>query len=449
MNHDDIEGVFRDAAENYQVRTDKAFNWDKINRAVHKNTGNDPGKPRKKNKRRFVFWFFLLISLSLFSYSIWRIEFSEEYAAEVNKQPQVQNKTNTLSDKEKNAGNAAIQKNEQASVQKASPDEKVSLSEIKEPNKERATPAENISDNISNKQKATDKNNLQQTKIKTPGDDNATLEDKKGEIQIQSESKPNNNDVAANNSEKGNTINNVPPPVNKSNGDERSRNIASDSVTTDKTAQQTNTVSAKGKTNKNEGRFYAGVQVSPDITFIKFQKAQGVGAEFGLTAGYQLNKKWSIETGVLLNKKRYYTKGEYFDKSRVWLPNGADLVSVSGKCTMIEIPLNLRYNFALHKKYNLTLAAGASSYFMTREYYDYSLVSSGQTQTMEQTYHSSSKKILAAVNLSAGFERRINSSLTFRAEPYFKIPVSGIGTGKLYMSSTGINLGVIKYFGKK
>gem|GEM_PF-2235458 len=442
MSHNDMEGIFRDAAENYQIRTDKAYAWDKVNDAVHKTDGDEPRKPEKKNKRRFVFWCFFLISLGLFSYSIWQIEFSTQYKTEGSEQSRINHNKHAASDKQNTVGT------EQSSAQKNNPKQSVGL-EKNEQDARGATTGENNADKINKQNSGIAKNNLQQNNIETLiNKNNPPPINNKAETNLL-QNKP-NNDLLVNNDARNNTENNFLPqplPLNKSK--EKINNDSSETSQTNKTRQQINTAAKKNSTNKNQHGFYAGVQVSPDITVIKFQKSNGVGIEFGLTAGYQLNNRWSIETGVLLNTKKYYTKGKYFDKSNVWFPAGSDLVSVTGKCTMIEIPLNARYRFSINNKQNFSISAGTSSYFMTKEYYDYFLTANAQTTTIEETYHSSSKSLLAVINVGVGYERKIGTALTFKAEPYFKIPVSGIGTGKLRMSSTGINLGVIKYFGKK
>jgi hypothetical protein len=136
--------------------------------------------------------------------------------------------------------------------------------------------------------------------------------------------------------------------------------------------------SKKNSSEKNSrSKFYIGAFVAPDVTFVEFQKANGLGATFGLTAGYQFNKNWSIESGISLNTKKYYTDGEYFDKSNVPDFYNAQLLSVDGSCNMIEVPLNIRYKFSSNSNHNFTVAAGTSSYFMTKESYNYSMIAWG------------------------------------------------------------------------
>src|SRR4051794_13926412 len=75
LRYDDIEGLFREAAENYQINPEEAFDWNKINRSVHEQPNEEKKPEPKKNKKGgFILWFLLLLSIGLLSYNIWSIE---------------------------------------------------------------------------------------------------------------------------------------------------------------------------------------------------------------------------------------------------------------------------------------------------------------------------------------------------------------------------------------
>jgi hypothetical protein len=40
----------------------------------------------------------------------------------------------------------------------------------------------------------------------------------------------------------------------------------------------------------------------------------------------------------------------------------------------------------------------------------------------------------------------MGNGLELRLEPYYKLPLGGMGTGKLYLTSTGLNIGITKSF---
>jgi hypothetical protein len=56
------------------------------------------------------------------------------------------------------------------------------------------------------------------------------------------------------------------------------------------------------------------------------------------------------------------------------------------------------------------------------------------------------KYFLATIQLSGGYERAINAKTTIRIEPYVNIPLQGVGTGSLPISSAGFYLGISHSF---
>jgi hypothetical protein len=62
----------------------------------------------------------------------------------------------------------------------------------------------------------------------------------------------------------------------------------------------------------------------------------------------------------------------------------------------------------------------------------------------ERTIQQANKHFFAGMGLSAGYTRKINKRLSFSVEPYAKLPLKGIGYGKVNLSSSGVlfSLGV-------
>jgi hypothetical protein len=83
---------------------------------------------------------------------------------------------------------------------------------------------------------------------------------------------------------------------------------------------------------------------------------------------------------------------------------------------------------------------------MNKEYYDYTYEYYGDVHTKGYTYKENSQAWMAAINLGLGYERRIGKSFQFRVEPYFRLPVSGMGKGNLSLNSGGIFIGIGKKF---
>jgi len=205
----------------------------------------------------------------------------------------------------------------------------------------------------------------------------------------------------------------------------------------------------KASQKKKNSFVYAGLMAAPDLSTVKFQHMDGVGTTFSLMLGYQFNKKWAVETGVSVDRKKYYTSAEYFDKKGLsGIRQGWEPTDMDGTCYMWEIPINVRYNFSQNDKTSWFATAGLSTYFMTSENYNYQYNyytpwGSG-TGTSNLDVKKPSNYWFSIINLSAGYEHRIGKIGNLRIEPYLRIPMSGLGTGKLNILSSGLNVGITR-----
>ncbi len=197
----------------------------------------------------------------------------------------------------------------------------------------------------------------------------------------------------------------------------------------------------KKKDNKQSKGFEIGLVAGPDMSNVKFTDMDKVGYNAGLQIGYRFTDRWSVNTGLLYTRKNYSAEGKDWTKSG-WL-RYADLHAVWGYCQMFEIPLNVRYDFSINKKQRWFASAGASTYIMTGESYGYDYTYNGnRVQTPLWDRDSTSTYPFSILNLSAGFERALNKRFSLQVEPYFKIPMKGLGYGKLDLTSYGIYFSV-------
>ncbi len=205
--------------------------------------------------------------------------------------------------------------------------------------------------------------------------------------------------------------------------------------------KKTNT---QGKPGKG---FYVGLLTGPDLSTIKFQSVKQLGFSLGLLVGYRFNQKFSLESGLLWDKKYYYTKGEYFDKSKTSMPSTENILNLNGYCNMFEIPLDLRYDFKKAGSNGLFFVkAGVSAYLMKKEMYDINAKNNGMNVSYPATYYNTSNNFLAVMQVSAGYEYAISHKTNIRVEPYLKIPLQKIGIGSMPISSAGFYLGITHSF---
>jgi hypothetical protein len=197
-------------------------------------------------------------------------------------------------------------------------------------------------------------------------------------------------------------------------------------------------------------RFYAGLIGGIDATTVKFQKVEDVGYSYGALFGYQINKKWSIEAGALVDKKYYYSDGKYFNSSKIPYPARSWIDDVYGNCKMIEVPVSARYIFTTHAQSSWFGTLGLSSYIMKEENYSYEYypppASGYQPSQHHKVFKNSSSHLFSNVSLSGGYARRLGNFADLRVEPYLKLPISTVGIGSLPLFSMGLQVGITKKF---
>jgi hypothetical protein len=202
---------------------------------------------------------------------------------------------------------------------------------------------------------------------------------------------------------------------------------------------------AKKKTNttsKQSKGFYVGLFAGPDVSTVKFQSVKNLGFSVGALIGYRFNNLLSIETGLTWDKKSYYSNGEYYKKD-----GGAPLpptTTLNGSCSMFEIPVDIRFDFATRKNHGLFAKAGLSSYLMTSENYTFNSNYPPYSRSFKND--TLQNNIFSILQISGGYERVISDKTKIRVEPYVKIPLQGIGRGDMPIASFGIYIGITHSF---
>lgn len=186
-----------------------------------------------------------------------------------------------------------------------------------------------------------------------------------------------------------------------------------------------------------------GVVLAPDFASVNSVAGDRPGSTVGLTLDYQFANRWYIGTGLLLDRKNYAARGQDFHAPPDYFQNNGirDKVElVKGSFEMLEIPLNLRYDFSVSGSTLFFASTGLSSYLFASENnnYYYHLFNLGP-EVCRPIANSSSSYLFSSLNLSAGVETGLSNSLSLLIAPYMKVPVRGIGIGRVQMNTVGIN----------
>ncbi|MFO7826610.1 MAG: hypothetical protein R6V72_21940 [Cyclobacterium sp.] len=182
------------------------------------------------------------------------------------------------------------------------------------------------------------------------------------------------------------------------------------------------------------------LQVSPDFSAIQFNQLPPSGRGIGLTLEYFLADTWSISGGAIHSKKTY-THGEGY-----WEGYPAAHQALRGDCWIFEVPVNIRYYPFSNLKDKWFISTGLSSYFMIKEKYALTYENyEGKRYSQELDIRGSNQHVFGIWNLGLGYERKISDKLAVQVEPYYRLPLVGIGEGNLDLKSMGIFFG-IKYY---
>jgi hypothetical protein len=193
--------------------------------------------------------------------------------------------------------------------------------------------------------------------------------------------------------------------------------------------------------------FYTGAMYATDKSSINFEASKGSGYSMALVLGYQFSKRFSVETGIHIEKKEYYTKGEHFDKSI--LPATGKILWIESENKLIEIPVSLKTDLLGNQRHQLFGSFGISSFIVNNESYEYEEEINGVIQSEYVEFTKNTSNLFATVNMSLGYEYKIKNRFRLRIEPYLNLPLSGIGKGKEPVLSKGIYFGLLYNFHKK
>jgi hypothetical protein len=214
--------------------------------------------------------------------------------------------------------------------------------------------------------------------------------------------------------------------------------------------QQTNRMSSiaakeleqQKRMNNFLSRFSFTASVASDGNAVQGSNIKKLSAMYGVGVGYNLNSRFVIQTGLYGGSKRYSADSSaYYRKPGYW--RMVKIRNIDADCFVYNIPLSLRYNITNGRVGKLYGVAGLSSYFMQKETYDYyySYYNVDSLRHRKEVY-GDNNHLFAVLDLSAGYEHKFSKHFSILGEPYLKLPLKGIGEGKVHLYSAGVMFGL-------
>jgi hypothetical protein len=177
-----------------------------------------------------------------------------------------------------------------------------------------------------------------------------------------------------------------------------------------------------------------------------------IGGRTGFSAGVGFSigvaKRLTLQTGLNYSAK-YYGADNYEYKFKNQQMKSI-ISGVDASCAVLEIPLLASLNVLDDVNRSIDLNAGMSSYFMLKENYTYSYTAASGYQDRFQQINGKNQHYFGVVDLSATYYVKLKKQ-KFRLglEPFVKIPLVGVGEGRVNLKSSGVSLKVRYDLGKK
>jgi hypothetical protein len=439
--NDDMDNLFRRAADNYPLNTNSS-DWNKLQSAMQA-SANPEGQKRDKKKYRRFLWLLLLLPLA-FMINRYAFHKPENGTAKLDQSLPEQKVVSPekisdgTSNKEIDSEPASTKTENQAKNHLPTKTSQIKISDalVNQVNKKTNRNQNSFKQNITyNKEVITEDIAEKMQRDFAQRDQKVNIEDENKNPETKEDKETDENNIKE-------SIKVEPNDENKlvTTGDTQTGKDIAKAQKNDVTKPHTQIALKKSRPPS----FYVGIVAGPDLSTVKLEKIIKTGFTLGVIAGYRFNKNLSIESGLLFDKKYYYSEGKYFNTKNLNVPYWLKIDDVDGYCNMTELPLNVKYDFKSTKKINWFVVTGISSYFMKKESYSYRYWTYGQQKEDNLTRKDASQIWASVMNLGAGLSRNLGKTGVLRIEPYVKIPFKGVGIGNLPITSSGVYLSFTK-----
>jgi hypothetical protein len=178
------------------------------------------------------------------------------------------------------------------------------------------------------------------------------------------------------------------------------------------------------------------VFATPELNTVKFAQTE-FNFNYGLGLSYHFGKQFTAQLLLAKANKNYITDRSGYSPPTSSPFFGADTLKVDARCKVTEIQLGLRYSFKGNNQNGFFVSAGLSSYIMDEEKYDFAYYQQGIFMKRQATVQNENQHLFSNLNLSLGYQHYLGRKWMLSVEPYIKLPIAGVGRGKVNLTSLG------------
>lgn len=200
--------------------------------------------------------------------------------------------------------------------------------------------------------------------------------------------------------------------------------------------------------DNNPVKFSLTFAAGPDFNSVRSLGGSRPTLNGGVLLNAALTKHFSLSTGLRFGAKNYNASSYNYGNLSPALINA--MSGVEGSCNVLEIPLRASYTFINDNKKRISFNSGLSSYLMLKEKYIFSYTPQSGYNDYVLEKVNANQHYFSVVELSASYRFKSKKSKTqFGIEPYVKLPLGGVGEGKVHLKSSGVSLNLFYELSKK
>ena len=195
----------------------------------------------------------------------------------------------------------------------------------------------------------------------------------------------------------------------------------------------------KKKRLENKSRFLLGVNVGGELVAVGLDEFEDWGGKIGIFFEYRYSKKWSGGVGLNFLKKNYEAEGREYSPPVGFWTDAVVPEYTKGTCNILEMPVWVGYYLERKKDSGFYTNVVLNSYFMLEETYNFFYENPDPNLVQKWWGENTSQHWFGIGEISVGYYKSISSRMGIQIAPYFQIPISGVGHGKVKLFSFGVN----------
>lgn len=223
-------------------------------------------------------------------------------------------------------------------------------------------------------------------------------------------------------------------------------------ATNDPSIAQENSIKENTSTEKTNSK--TGISLTfafnagPDFNYTEAFESGKTTLAGGITIGAKITPRFSLKTGVLFGLKNYSASAYNYQMKNP--ARSSTIMGINANCDVLEIPLKASYTVYSDNKRSIDINTGLSSYLMLKEKYNFQYTPQSGYRDFTLVKSNANQHYLSVANISATYYIKLkNTKYQFGIEPYLKIPLQGVGEGKVHLKSSGVSLNLRYDFNTK